>query len=100
MTDRLADDHRNAKRLAEGISQIKGLSIDLSRVQTNIVYFGIENGRIKTELLIKEMSQKGVLFLSTGPDKFRMVTHCGIEAGDIKKTLTILRQVMKKAIAG
>jgi threonine aldolase len=100
MTDRLADDHRNARRLAEGIAQIKGLSIDLSRVQTNIIYFGIENCRIQTELLIKKMSQKGILFLSTGPDKFRMVTHCGIEAGDIEKTLTILQQVMKKTVAG
>ncbi|UCG48979.1 MAG: low-specificity L-threonine aldolase, partial [Phycisphaerales bacterium] len=41
MVDRIAEDHENARRLAEGIAGISGLSIDASRVQTNIVYFEV-----------------------------------------------------------
>ena len=39
MVDRLADDHANARLLAEALAEVEGLTIDLPRVQTNIVIF-------------------------------------------------------------
>ena len=42
MVDRLAEDHANARRLAEGIAKVPGLRVDLASVQTNIVIFGVE----------------------------------------------------------
>jgi len=42
MAGRLADDHQNARSLAEGLAEIAGIDCDLSRVQTNIVYFRLE----------------------------------------------------------
>jgi threonine aldolase len=96
MTDRIADDHKNARQLAEGIAQIKGLTIDLSRVQTNIIYFGLENGGGKAEQLKTEMSRKGIWFLSTGPGIFRMVTHYGIGPDDIEATISALGHTMKQ----
>ena len=95
MTERLADDHKSARLLAEGIARIKGLSIDLSRVHTNIVYFELKSDRIKPEQFLDTLSEKGIRFLNTGKSTFRMVTHYGIEAEDIDLTISFLKQIMK-----
>ena len=42
MVDRLAEDHANARTLAEGLAELPGVRCDLSRVQTNLVYFDLE----------------------------------------------------------
>jgi Threonine aldolase len=50
MTERIADDHQNARALAEGISDIKGISIDLDKIQTNIIYFSLDHPKIESSL--------------------------------------------------
>jgi threonine aldolase len=95
MIDRLAKDHTNARRLAEGLAEIRGLSVDLERVQTNIVYFDLPNGRLEPEQFLAGLHGGGVKILSTGPRRFRAVTHYGIEAEDIEKALAVVRQVME-----
>jgi len=60
MVDRLADDHRNAMILAEELNAMDGISVDMSRVQTNMVYFDVSGLGVKD--FICEMSKKGVLF--------------------------------------
>ena len=94
MIDRLADDHKNAKRLAAGITDIDGLTVDLDTVQTNIVYFDITTDKIATDAVIENMDKKSIQFLALGPKRFRMVTHYGIDTDDIETTLTELKQVM------
>ena len=47
MTERIADDHQNARALAEGISDIKGINIDLDKIQTNIIYFSLDHPKIE-----------------------------------------------------
>jgi threonine aldolase len=95
MIDRLAEDHANARRLAEGLAEIGGLFVDLERVQTNIVYFDLLKGRLEPDPFLARLREGGVKILSTGPGRFRAVTHYGIEAEDIEKALTVVRQVMK-----
>jgi threonine aldolase len=97
MIARLAQDHENARRLAEGIALIDGLSIDLARVWTNIIYFDIESGKISAEELCTKLAEKGIMTLSTGPKRFRMVTHHGIESNDIQMTLDALKDIMGRA---
>jgi len=87
MVDRLAEDHMNARCLAEGIAQIPGLSIDLARVQTNIIYFDLVSDRVTADVFMKQLGQKGIKLLHTGPSRFRMVTHYGIHSEDIDATL-------------
>jgi threonine aldolase len=94
MVDRLAEDHRNAHYLAEGIAQIPGLSIDLKRVQTNIIYFDFIDDRMTTDMFMKQLEQKGIKLLLTGPSRFRMVTHYGISTEDITTTLKHLGEIM------
>ena len=97
MVDRVAEDHINAHRLAEGISQIDGLSIDLAKVQTNIIYFNLVTDRLSADEFLTRLEKKGVKLLSTGPSLFRIVTHYGISSGDIDATLVALRQVMTRS---
>ncbi|MEO0185051.1 MAG: low-specificity L-threonine aldolase, partial [candidate division WOR-3 bacterium] len=74
MIERLGEDHKNARVLAEGINNIPGLSIDLTKVKTNIIYFDLISEKISADELLEKMEEKGIRFLSTGPNRFRMVT--------------------------
>jgi threonine aldolase len=97
MVERLKEDHRNAQRLAQGISQIPGLAIDSARVKTNILYFDLVNDAMKPGEFQRRMTERGIKFLQTGPSRFRMVTHYGIRPEHIETTLKILQVQMKTA---
>jgi threonine aldolase len=94
MVDRLAEDHENARRLAEGIARIPGLSIELNRIQTNIIYFNIADEKFTAGKLVTRLADRGIKILSTGPSRLRAVTHYGISAEDINSTLAALNEVM------
>ena len=94
MVERLADDHANARRLAEGIDRIKGLSIDLDTVVTNMVYFNLSTDRLTCDQFVDRLSEKGVKCLALPPMGFRMVTHYGIESSDIDCALKIIGEEM------
>ena len=93
MVDRIEEDHKNAQRLAEGISQIEGLSIEPTKVQTNIVYFEVIGERITAGKLVGELDKRGVKILLVGSARLRVVTHYGITAEDIDSVLKTLREV-------
>ncbi len=97
MVDRLAIDHENARRLAEGIASINGLSIELAKVQTNIIYFELDEDRMMPKEMVTELNKKEVKLLAVGPNRLRAVTHYGITAGDIDLTVKALGEVMKAA---
>jgi threonine aldolase len=97
MVDRLAEDHINARCLAEGIAKIPGLSINLERVQTNIIYFDLVSDNIAMDVFMKQLEKKGVKLLATGPSRLRLVTHYGISSEDITTTLMCLREIMGQA---
>ena len=80
-------DHNNAKVLAEGLNKIKGLSVQLNLVQTNIIFFKLESDEITAQTLVESMNSKGIKFFETSPNRFRLVTHYGITKKDIYKTL-------------
>lgn len=94
MVDRIAEDHKNARRLAEGIVRIHGLSIDLARIQTNIIYFDVVTDRLKAEKLVTELRKRGIKLLCVGPSRLRMVTHYGISSDDIDLALAALAEIM------
>jgi len=97
MVERLTEDHANARRLAEGISRIPGLSLDPESVQTNIIYFDLASEKLTTEALIKHLADHGIKMLALGPKRLRAVTHYGISAEDIDVTLKALTVVMNES---
>ena len=92
MVDRLAEDHANARTLAEGLSEMPGVRCDLSRVQTNLVYFDVET--MPAQAFLDECARRGVISEPTGPHTIRFVTHYGIDAGDIQSALKICGDVL------
>ena len=98
MIARLAEDHANARRLAQGIAEIPGLSVDLARIKTNILYFDVEKEKLTVERIRVGLEKRGIKALPTGPQRFRMVTHYGIEAADIDRTVAALKEVMAEEV--
>jgi len=96
MVDRLEEDHRNARFLAEGLSRISGIQIDLGRVQTNILCFDVGDLGVSSELFVSQLSENGILALTMGPDKVRMVTHRGIEEQHVKTALEKIEDISKQ----
>jgi threonine aldolase len=93
MIDRLEEDHRNARRLAEGIAKIEGVQIDLNSVQTNIVCFDISGLGVSDELFLSKLKQKGILALTMAKNKVRMVTHRGIEKEHVEKSIAAIESI-------
>jgi len=99
MVDRLADDHRNARLLAEGLNQIEGLSVDMDKVYTNIVFIDVKIDEIKPGRLVDRLAEEGVKILPL-VSGLRAVTHYGIEEQDIENALTIIRRVVEELQLG
>jgi threonine aldolase len=94
MVDRLADDHANARKLAEGLAAMRGLSIDPAQIKTNIVYFGENGGGMTVEQLIKRLAEQGVRMLPVGSHHIRAVTHYHITAEDIDTVLAVFARIL------
>jgi threonine aldolase len=84
MVARLAEDHANARRLAEGLARIPGFSVDMSAIQTNMVFFSLAEPLLGK--LGPFMAEKGII-VGDHAGSIRAVTHYGIEASDIETVL-------------
>jgi len=96
MIDRLEEDHKNAKRLAEGIAKMEGISVNLDAVQTNIVRFDIKSPRITDYEFLSKLKDKGILALTQDKNTVRMVTHRGITKEDIEKTISAIKEIAEE----
>ncbi len=89
---RLADDHANARRLAEGLAGMPGVDLAPATVETNIVVFGVV-GRPAAEV-VAAVAEQGVRVLATGPQMIRAVTHLDVSADQIEAALAAFGKVM------
>ena len=87
MVDRLADDHANARRLAQGLANIDGLTVDPDTIQTNIVIFDVDPSVGMASGLINALKEEDLLVSSPGPHSIRMVTHREVDSADIEDAL-------------
>lgn len=94
MVDRLAEDHANARMLAEGLAAFPELTIDLQSVQTDIVIFELADPRLTPADFTKALGQHGVKMGGFGGRKVRAITHYGIDSHDIEETLEAVRAVL------
>ncbi len=104
MRDRLAEDHANAKALAEGLAQVHGIRIDPSRVVTNIVGFEIDPAVMDAGAFQKACAERGLRisrYLGNSP-RLRMVTHNDVSRADVDAALRIVSGVLapsRRAVA-
>jgi len=94
MVDRLADDHDNARRLAEGLARLPGILHDPVQVYTNIVIFELAPDALLPANLVAGLAARRVKLGDIGGCRFRAVTHYGIEAEDIDYALAAFQAVM------
>jgi threonine aldolase len=95
MVDRLAEDHANAHRLAEGLAGISGLELDPGRYSTNIVYFDVIRQGLNAAELVARLQLEGLRVLAAGPCTLRAVTHYEITAQDIEYALSVMAKAMR-----
>lgn len=88
-------DHENARRLAEGVAQIKGVSVDPKRVVTNIVILDVKGTGRTAEQVCALLERRGVL-CQTGAGKYdvRMVTHYDVDRAGIDRAIAVTREVL------
>lgn len=99
MVDRLAEDHVNARRLAEGLANLPGITIELDRVQTNIVFFDLKpEVRMDAKEISAQLVERGVKVGVAGPRRFRAVTHYWVKAKDIDRALAAFSTVLRSAL--
>ncbi len=96
MVDRLAEDHQNSRRLAQGLANIDGLSVDPDSIQTNIVIFDVEEKVGAAPDFIKAMKDAEVLVSYPGERSVRMVTHRHISSEDVEETLSRTSKVVRE----
>jgi threonine aldolase len=94
MVDRLLEDHVHARRLAEGIAETPGLSVDPTTVDTNIVFFEVTDPSVTPQALVAGLSRRAVKILALGGRRCRLVTHHGIGLADVGRALDAIRATM------
>ena len=93
--DRLAEDHANAQRLAEGIRRIDGLRLDPEHVDTNLVFFRLDHAGGSAAEFVTQLKDRGLWMIATGPDRLRAVTHLDVSRADVDRAIEILGDVAR-----
>ncbi len=96
MTKRLDVDHKHAKRLANGLSNIPYINIDPSKVDTNLVFFNLKDNAPlnETEITHRLKNEFDILMGGTYGSGFRAVTHYWITEEKVDKTLSALKTIL------
>ncbi|XP_010246795.1 PREDICTED: probable low-specificity L-threonine aldolase 1 [Nelumbo nucifera] len=93
---KLEGDHKKAKVLAEGLNQIKELRVDVSSVETNIIFFHVlEGSEVIVEKLTQFLEKHGILVMPVSSSGIRLVLHHQISESDVQYTLSCIQQAVR-----
>ncbi|MGP8080954.1 MAG: low-specificity L-threonine aldolase [Dehalococcoidales bacterium] len=95
MIDRLAEDHANARKLAEGLRQINGITVTQEKVPTNIVMFDLSRS-LPANRFVAKLASFGVKFTGRGGNSFRAVTNRMVNTADIEYALNRIELVCRE----
>ncbi len=94
--ERLKEDHENAKRLAVGLKELRGVSIRPEQVETNIVLFDVaDSGKTSSEIR-DFLKEKNILIHAVDKTHIRLVTHLDVNREDIETTLVAFGTALRK----
>jgi threonine aldolase len=99
MVERLADDHANAKELAQGLAEIDGISIDPNTVETNLVFFVLEQPELTPVQLAQRLRSQGVLLNAGTGRRMRAVLNHHVTAEDIPLVLAAFEKALSDGVA-
>ena len=92
MVDRLADDHQNARALAQGFALVAGLNVRRVENRTNMVVFDVDGDADGARRFAKAMKERGVMISPREATSFRAVTHNGITRADVDRAVAAAAQ--------
>jgi threonine aldolase len=92
---RLAEDHANARRLAEGLALLNGVEVDPATVTTNIVLFRVTDARFTWRTFADAAARRGVAVAEFGHGRLRAVTHSGVSTDDIDVAVSIVARLLQ-----
>ena len=92
--DRLAEDHANARMLAEGLADLNEAAVDLNAVETNMVYLNLETFNVGAPELSEALKAEGILTLGIPGYSMRLVTHRDVSREQAKRALDALRKAL------
>jgi threonine aldolase len=90
---RLAEDHANAKRLAEGLAALPGVRLDPAAVETNLVFFELA-GDLDAPTVVERLLARGVRMGAMSARTIRAVTHLDVSAAQVERALDAARAVL------
>ncbi len=94
MTTRLNEDHANARALAAGIANVKGVHVDAARVQTNMVYFDLDAALpFDAAEFCRRAASHRVKMLPVAPRRIRAVTHCYVSREEVSEAAQVIAHV-------
>ncbi len=98
MIERLPEDHAKARQLADGLSQISGIKVDLDSIRTNFVFFNLADEVMMSTTEIRNGLQQeaNILIDESGFRQFRAVTHYWVGMEDVQNLLSVLRYLSSK----
>jgi threonine aldolase len=95
MIERLEDDHARARKLSDGLKQVRGLVLDADSPSTNMVYFTVaDEVTLDENQIIERMRQNGVLVDTAGARRFRLVTHYWIDDAGVEKAVAAFQKIL------
>ncbi len=94
--DRLAEDHANAKVLAEAIRATPGLELQPPKTDTNMVIFHVDPELATAAQVVARLQQAGVLVLAFGPTKIRAVTHLDVTHAEVRRAGEVIGETVSR----
>ena len=92
--DRLADDHANARRLAQGLATIEGISVNPNEVDTNMAFFDVAGlGTSAAAFAGRMLSEYGIRVGPMGPTLIRAVTHLDVDTSAVDEAIAAARDL-------
>ena len=93
---RLVEDHANARLLAERLAGLRGVSLDLATVQSNIVIFRMQEGAPDAAALVARAQETGVLVSAFGERTVRAVTHLDVSQDQCRRAADLLAEIIER----
>jgi threonine aldolase len=96
--ERLADDHRNARVIAQGIAHTPGLRLVPREVETNLVWFQVDRELGTARDVANALKQRGILVNVSGSQMLRAVAHLDVSATQAERAAETIRQVVRQVV--
>ena len=98
LVDRLKDDHANARRFAEGVTKIPGITLAVPEVQSNLVFFYVAPELGTAAALSAKLKDRGVRINASGPQRLRACTHYDVSTEQVDIAVRTIGEVLAEGL--